>query len=71
MQLGVESDLTVQDASAFAAEGEELSFAQLQARAASVRQVLLGYYRVPAFSNDSVQLVVNPKGAAARGKVSC
>ncbi|KAL4421222.1 hypothetical protein ABPG75_010513 [Micractinium tetrahymenae] len=41
MQLGVESDVTVQDASAFAAEGEELSFAQLQARAASVRQALL------------------------------
>jgi hypothetical protein len=39
MSLGRESDLVVQDASAFAAEGEQLSFLQLQARAASVRQV--------------------------------
>ncbi len=44
LQLGAESDLYVQDASAFAAEDEELSFLQLQARAASVRQVRAGQH---------------------------
>lgn len=36
---GKETGLVVQDAAAFAAEGEQLSFLQLQARAAMVRQV--------------------------------
>jgi len=39
LQLGTATSLTVQDASAFAGEGELLSFQQLQARCASVRQV--------------------------------
>lgn len=30
LELGIQSDLVVQDSSAFAAEGEELSFLQLQ-----------------------------------------
>ncbi|KAL4421226.1 hypothetical protein ABPG75_010517 [Micractinium tetrahymenae] len=68
MQLGVESDVTVQDASAFARAGEELSFAQLQARAASVRQVLLGYYRLPTSAKDPLDLVANPQGLAERSK---
>lgn len=38
---GKETGLVVQDASAFAAEDEQLSFLQLQARAAMVRQVRL------------------------------
>ena len=42
LQIGKESDLHVQDASAFASLGEKLSFLQLQARAASVRQVGAG-----------------------------
>ena len=36
----------LQDASAFAAEGEKISFLALQARVASVRQVLMGYYKL-------------------------
>ena len=69
MQLGVESDLTVQDASSFAGEGEELSFLQLQARAASVRQVLLGYYRIPATPSQPLELVINPQGLEERTRV--
>ncbi|KAI7839964.1 hypothetical protein COHA_006285 [Chlorella ohadii] len=73
MQLGVESDMLVQarpdDASAFAGVGEELSFLQLQARAASVRQVLLGYYRVPQSAAEPLELVVNPQGLEERSRV--
>ena len=69
MQLGAESDLMVQDASAFAAQGEALSFLQLQARAASVRQVLLGYYRIPGSNAKPLDLVVNPQGLELRSQV--
>ncbi|PRW58011.1 hypothetical protein C2E21_3586 [Chlorella sorokiniana] len=69
LQLGVESDMLVQDASAFASEGEELSFLQLQARAASVRQVLLGYYRVPQSAAEPLELVVNPQGLEERSRL--
>ncbi|PRW57972.1 SAD1 UNC-84 domain 1- isoform A [Chlorella sorokiniana] len=68
MQVGVESDLVVQDSSAFASVGEELSFMQLQARAASVRQILMGYYTIPRTAEDPLEMVVNPQGLEARTK---
>ncbi len=37
MELGVQSDLVVQDSSAFAAPGEQLSFLQLQASFAALQ----------------------------------
>ncbi|KAL4425987.1 hypothetical protein ABPG75_010003 [Micractinium tetrahymenae] len=66
LTLGMESDVTMQDASAFAGEGEELSFAQLQARAASVRQILMGWYRIPASVSQPLEMVVNPQGLEER-----
>eukprot|EP00887_Chlorella_sp_A99_P004191 scaffold23.g4191.t1 len=57
------------DSSAFAGEGEELSFLALQQRAASVRQVLLGYYRLPATADQPLEVVVNPQGAEARTRL--
>ncbi|KAL4440243.1 hypothetical protein ABPG75_003244 [Micractinium tetrahymenae] len=66
LTLGMESDVTVQDASAFAGEGKELSFAQLQARAASVRQILMGGYCIPASVSQQLEMVVNPQGLEER-----
>ncbi|GAB4823067.1 hypothetical protein N2152v2_010113 [Parachlorella kessleri] len=70
-QLGQGSDLVVQDSSAFAAVGERLSYLQLQAcrqenafnlalwpaRAASVHQVLMGYYRLPHAAGMPLEVV--------------
>eukprot|EP00887_Chlorella_sp_A99_P007502 scaffold2.g7502.t1 len=64
--LGRDADVFVQDSSAFAAQGEELSFLALQARAASVRQVLLGYYRLPTTAASSLEASINPQGAEER-----
>lgn len=69
MILGQESDLVVQDVSSFASEGEELSFLQLQARAASVRQIVLGWYRIPSTASQPLEMVVNPMGLKERSKV--
>ncbi|KAL4430537.1 hypothetical protein ABPG77_005777 [Micractinium sp. CCAP 211/92] len=69
LTLGMESDVTVQDVSAFAIEGEELSYMQLQARAASVRQIVMGYYRIPASVSEPLEMVVNPQGLEERSKL--
>jgi len=57
--------LQVQDASTFAREGEEISFACLQRRCASRQVILLGYYFVPQTESimESVRLELNPQGA--------
>ena len=68
LELGAESDLAVQDASGLAALGEELSYWELQARAASVRQVLMGYYRIPASPEEPLEVGVNPQGSEARSE---
>lgn len=69
LRMGSDCDIAVQDASAFAEEGEELCFMQLQARAASVHQVLMGYYRVPTAASEPLEMVVNPTGLAERTKL--
>ena len=58
--LGVDCDIYVQDASAFASVGETLSFVTMQARCASVSQVLLGYYQLPTAVGQVMNIVVNP-----------
>ncbi|KAI7839331.1 hypothetical protein COHA_006922 [Chlorella ohadii] len=58
----------MQDASAFAGVGEELSFMQLQTRAASVRQILMGWYTIPRTAEDPLEMVVNPQGLETRTK---
>ena len=68
-QLGVQADIIVQDASDFADEGEQLSFLAMQARCASVTQVLLGYYTVPSQMDDVLEIVVNPSGQEERTKL--
>ncbi|GAB4820157.1 hypothetical protein N2152v2_007203 [Parachlorella kessleri] len=67
-ELGVQSDIVVQDSSAFAAPGEELSYFELQARAVAVQQILLGYYRIPSSSDQPLDVVVNPNGLEARSE---
>jgi hypothetical protein len=59
-QVGVQCEIVVQDAAAFAKEGEETNFFKLQARAASVSQVLLGYYDLPDSIDAVLNIVVNP-----------
>ena len=61
LQIGTECEIYVQDASAFAGEGEALSFAQLQARVSSVRQVLMAYYRLPSSMDEALDIVINPQ----------
>ena len=58
----------VQDASSFVKQGEEISFATLQARCASVQQVLLGYYYVPRKRStlEPINLELNPQGVDER-----
>ena len=65
-QLGRQCDLRVQDAGDMVGVNEELSFLQLQARCASVQQVLLGYYRLPSELGQPVEIVVNPPGKEER-----
>ena len=71
MRIGQDSELQVQDAGAFCAEGERLSFLQLQARAESVRQVLMGYYRIPATTAQPLELVINPQVCARLKRCFC
>lgn len=69
-QLGLQCDIKVQDASNFSiCSGEQVSFLQLQARCASVHQVLLGWYRVPSELGGNVEIVVNPQGIEERTKM--
>jgi len=63
--IGVSSEVHVQDSSAFCAEGEELSFLELQMRCASVRQVLLGFYVLPERLGQPIEIEVNPEGGIA------
>eukprot|EP00887_Chlorella_sp_A99_P007503 scaffold2.g7503.t1 len=65
-KLGRECEMSVQDSSAFAFEGEKISFLALQARVASVRQMLMGYYRLPATAEQPLEVVVNPQGEELR-----
>lgn len=67
-QLGLGSDIVVQDSSALVKKGEKLSYVQLQARVASVHQVLMGYYQLPAASGFPLEIVVNPLGLEERMK---
>ena len=69
-EFGKETELLVQDSAALAAEGERVSFAQLQARASRVGQVLIGFFDVPRSVEQPLQLVINPEArspAAAAG----
>ncbi|KAK9866656.1 hypothetical protein WJX84_009216 [Apatococcus fuscideae] len=60
--LGETNELCVQDISSFAEEGERLSFWQLQARVASVNQILYGYYSIPLNADHPIDIVINPEG---------
>ncbi|KAK9818136.1 hypothetical protein WJX72_007697 [[Myrmecia] bisecta] len=64
--LGEKNEMTVQDVSAFAAEGEELSFWQLQARALQVGQILYGFYNLPSSADQPIDMLINPEGDALR-----
>jgi hypothetical protein len=59
-QVGLQCGIVVQDAASFAKEGEELSFLNLQARCATVSQVLLGYYDLPSSIDQVLNIMVNP-----------
>lgn len=61
--FGKETELLVQDSAAMAAEGERVSFAQLQARASAVGQVLIGFFDVPKSVEQPLQLVINPEAS--------
>jgi hypothetical protein len=66
--LGSKCGIYVQDASSFVKEGEEISFAVLQARCASVQLVLMGYYYVPKNRStlEPINLELNPQGIEER-----
>ncbi|KAK9843129.1 hypothetical protein WJX74_007389 [Apatococcus lobatus] len=64
--LGETDELCVQDISSFAELGEHLTFWQLQARVASVGQVLYGYYSIPAGVDTPIDIVMNPEGDKIR-----
>ena len=64
--FGKETELLVQDSAAMAAEGERVSFAQLQARASAVGQVLIGFFDLPKSVEQPLQLVINPEACALR-----
>ncbi|KAK9800761.1 hypothetical protein WJX73_008207 [Symbiochloris irregularis] len=68
-QFGRTSEVLVQDAAALAQQGEELSFWQLQARSATIHQVLMGYITIPSTVDQPLDLVINPQGNEARSKV--
>ncbi|KAK9850097.1 hypothetical protein WJX84_009691, partial [Apatococcus fuscideae] len=57
-----EARLLVQDSSAFARPGEVLTWAELHARAATVDQVLLGYYEISSVMSGPIQATINPAG---------
>ncbi len=59
-EWGRETEMKVQDSAGLARPDEPLSFLQLQARASSVDQVLLGWYRIPKSVDQAVQLVRGP-----------
>lgn len=67
-RLGQDSDIVVQDAEAFAEEGESLSFLGMQARCASVGQVLLGFYNIPTSMDEVLNIMVNPGGQEERSR---
>ena len=67
-RLGQDSDIVVQDAEAFAEIGESLSFLAMQARCASIGQVLMGVYDLPASMDEVLNIVVNPQGEEERSK---
>jgi hypothetical protein len=61
--------LHVVETSMFAEKGEWVSYAQLQARAADLQCVLLGYYDEPDGKVDSyVRLTLNPQGWDAKNE---
>ncbi|KAK9810370.1 hypothetical protein WJX72_009592 [[Myrmecia] bisecta] len=66
--LGENNEMTVQDISAFAAMGEELSFWQLQARALLVGQIMYGFYNIPSSTDAPIDIVINPEGDEFRSK---
>jgi hypothetical protein len=59
-RLGEQCEIVVQDAAAFAEQGEVINFFMLQARCASVSQVLLGYYDLPKSLDQVLNILVNP-----------
>ncbi len=59
-EWGRETEMKVQDSAGLARPDEPLSFLQLQARASSVDQVLLGWYRIPKSVDQAVQLARGP-----------
>jgi hypothetical protein len=73
-EWGRETEMKVQDSDGLARADEPLSFLQLQARAASVDQVLLGWYRIPKSVDQAVQLVrgpFRPRAAVPRPCLPC
>ena len=68
-RLDQDSDIVVQDAEAFAEEGESLSFLAMQARCASMGQILMGFYEVPTSMDELLNIVVNPGGQEKRIRV--
>ncbi len=41
----------------------------MQARAVSVHQILVGYYRIPSSGDQPLEVVVNPPGLQTRSEV--
>lgn len=66
--LSSKCGIYVQDASSFVKEGEEISFAALQARCASVQLMLMGYYYIPNNRStlEPIRLELNPQGIEER-----
>lgn len=60
--------LRVYDSSALSREGENVSYACLQRRAAKLQCILMGYYFVPKSVLDTVHLELNPQGAEEKTK---
>jgi hypothetical protein len=59
--FGQDSDLLAVDASELAPQGAALSWWQLHAIALSRRQVLWGYYIIPAYIDQPIISVCNPQ----------
>ncbi|KAG2488904.1 hypothetical protein HYH03_012534 [Edaphochlamys debaryana] len=64
--FGGRTDMTVADAADLAGPGERLSFVQLQRRAQSNHQILVGYYQLPTSIDEPLTTVINPRGLRAR-----
>jgi hypothetical protein len=61
-KLGDDVQLTIVDASEYAAVGERVSFWQLVLRSQEKNDVLLGYYAIPEHPDQPLESVIDPIG---------